>query len=60
MASETIRTLLVEDNPGDARLISEALRESRGVQFELVEAARLTEATELLAAGPFDLVIPAD
>jgi CheY-like chemotaxis protein len=50
-----VRVLLVEDNPGDARLIQEALREgadpaARGDAVELQHATTLTEALRLLAS----------
>jgi len=51
-----IRVLLVEDNPGDARLIHELLAEVEG-RFELVIATRLSEALEQLASGRFQLVL---
>lgn len=43
--------LLIEDNPGDARLIEEAFREIEAEKIRLEHATRLSEATELLAAG---------
>ena len=35
MNDKAIKVLLIEDNPGDARLIREMLAEVRGVRFDL-------------------------
>ena len=48
-AEPDIRVLLVEDNPGDARLIQELLLEARGGRFETTVASRLSEALEKLS-----------
>ncbi len=54
LTDEALRVLVVEDNPGDARLIREALRAApAGVRFAVEEAPRLAEALEQLAASPF-------
>jgi len=57
MAQPTIRVLLVEDNPGDARLIQELLLEARGGRFETEVATRLSEAMEKLASDHFQLIL---
>jgi PAS domain S-box-containing protein len=57
MATKTFQVLLVEDNPGDARLIQESLREAHGAVFEVHHAGRLTAALETLAAGDIDVVL---
>ena len=49
--------LLIEDNPGDARLIQEYLSEPSFVDFQLVHAASLKEGIERLTAGGIDLVL---
>src|SRR5688572_23866508 len=49
--------LLIEDNPGDARLIREMLRDARAGQFQLDCADRLTTALERLAQGGIDVVL---
>lgn len=55
MASDPpIRVLLVEDNPGDARLIKESLHPSR---FEVRMCDRLAELRPTLAAGPVDIIL---
>jgi len=55
--SEFIRVLLIEDNPGDARLIREMLAEARGGLFDLECADRLSTGLERLAAGGIDVVL---
>ena len=53
---DTTRILVVEDNPGDARLIAEALRGvSDSTQAEYADC--LDEALNLLASRPFDVVL---
>ena len=58
MSAIEVRVLLVEDNPGDARLIKEYLRESEGVEpYILTTAARLDEALHLLDTQSFDVIL---
>ena len=62
MSGPVITVLLVEDNPGDARLIREELREversgAGSGAFALVYADRLAVALERLEAGNFDVVL---
>jgi diguanylate cyclase (GGDEF)-like protein/PAS domain S-box-containing protein len=45
---ETIRVLLIEDNPGDARLVKEMLAEARASKFSLTHAGLLSEGLSLL------------
>jgi sigma-B regulation protein RsbU (phosphoserine phosphatase) len=52
-----VRILLVEDNPGDARLLRFTLQEAQSLRFELVHTARLSEALDALRAGPADVVL---
>jgi signal transduction histidine kinase len=53
-----IRLLLVEDNPGDARLVREHLADVVGREhFVLATAPTLAEAKTLAAGGPFDIVL---
>jgi len=54
--ASAIRVLLVEDNPGDARLIQELLAEA-AARFELETVTRLSAALERLSAGNFQLVM---
>jgi two-component system cell cycle sensor histidine kinase/response regulator CckA len=57
ISDNPIKILLVEDNPGDARLIKEMLSESTAVRFELVHVKRLSEARESLAREGFDIIV---
>ena len=43
MKHEPIRILLIEDNPGDARLLSIYLAESRGQDFALQQVVKINE-----------------
>jgi sigma-B regulation protein RsbU (phosphoserine phosphatase) len=52
-----VRILLVEDNPGDARLLRETLRDAESLRFELAHAGRLSEALERVRAGAVDVVL---
>jgi diguanylate cyclase (GGDEF)-like protein/PAS domain S-box-containing protein len=51
-----LRVLMVEDNPGDARLVSIMLAESP-ISFETREARLLSEALALLAQERFDVAL---
>ena len=53
----TVRILLVEDNPGDARLLRYTLQEAESLRFDLVHASRLSEALEQVAGAAFDVVL---
>ena len=48
---EPIHVLLIEDNPADARLVQEALRDSKAIQFRIEHVSRLSDAKRALAAG---------
>lgn len=54
-----IRVLLVEDNPGDARLLRELLSTSvgEGARFDVRLVVRLTEAIDELRTSPADVVL---
>jgi two-component system cell cycle response regulator len=51
MGDEPFEVLLVEDNPGDARLIQELLEEGGEHDFRLTHVTSLREAIDHLAAG---------
>ena len=52
------KLLLIEDNPGDARLISEYLAETWGTEHcRLLQARSLAEGIRLLDTEPVDLVL---
>ena len=54
---ETISILLVEDNPVDARLVKDALRETQGFTYRLDQAENYKDAVKLLDKNPFHLVL---
>jgi len=49
--------LLIEDNPGDARLIREMIAQEPGAAFEIECAPRLAQGLERLSAGGIGLVL---
>lgn len=49
--------LLVEDNPGDARLIQEMLKEQRDDFYHFIHASSLPEASEQLIGNTIDIVL---
>jgi len=55
VSDKPIRVLLVEDNPGDARLLEETLKQA-AAEFHLEYAEQLSEAVEALAQEQFDVV----
>jgi serine phosphatase RsbU (regulator of sigma subunit) len=57
MDEDPIHILLVEDNPGDARLLRETLREVPTAQFALTLVERLDQALQSLAEKRFDVVL---
>jgi signal transduction histidine kinase len=52
-----IKVLLIEDNPGDARLILELLREVPTANFALEQVDRLEPALARLSEAPADVVL---
>src|ERR1700681_754956 len=57
MENKVINVLLIEDNPGDTRLIRELLQEAKGVPTGLLCADRLSTGLELLSKGGVDVVL---
>ena len=55
--SNPMRVLLVEDDPGDARLIQAMLPESDAAKFEFTRTASLSEAIASLNHAPADIVL---
>jgi PAS domain S-box-containing protein len=53
---QTLRLLLVEDNPGDARLVEEYLRLS-SVEAEIVHETRLADALKRIKIEAFSLIL---
>ncbi|MBE9155856.1 response regulator [Nodosilinea sp. LEGE 06152] len=52
-----IRVLLIEDNPGDRRLLQELLRETVSVHIQLHHADSLSQGIQHLKEAPFDIVL---
>jgi DNA-binding response OmpR family regulator len=57
MVERNIGVLLVEDNPGDARLIQELLSHANRASFQIEVAERLSDGLEALSARRFDVVL---
>jgi DNA-binding response OmpR family regulator len=58
MNAAALRTiLLVEDNPGDARLLQEMLRDSGGHETKLTRVQRMSAAEAYLAEQAVDLIL---
>jgi DNA-binding response OmpR family regulator len=55
--SQAIKVLLIEDNPGDARLISEIIADASSNRFELTHTERLSEGLRCLREGRYDAVL---
>ena len=54
---KTIRVLLIEDNPADARLVTIALEESHRAEFKVKAVSRLDAALDHLRHDNFDVVV---
>jgi len=52
-----LSVLLVEDNPGDARLVREMLSESPSPSFSLTHVRHLEAALDLIQEEPFDALL---
>lgn len=52
-----IKVLLIEDNPGDARLISEMLASAKEVLIELDKVDRISLGLEKISEGGFDVIL---
>jgi two-component system, cell cycle sensor histidine kinase and response regulator CckA len=57
MTNQTIKILLVEDNPGDVLLLHETLSEISLVTFALVNVERLSDALKQLQTKVFDVIL---
>jgi signal transduction histidine kinase len=57
MESQRIEVLLVEDNPGDARLIQEYLKEQVRDEFRITRVARLSEALAGIERAKFQVIL---
>jgi diguanylate cyclase (GGDEF)-like protein/PAS domain S-box-containing protein len=54
---EIIRVLLIEDNPGDARLVKEMLVDAGASKFSLTHAGLLSEGLTLLRNGSHHVIL---
>jgi len=57
MSEDMIRILLVEDNPGDARLLQEMLADEGEDTTEMLHVEQLSAALDLLAIESFDVIL---
>ncbi len=57
MSATPIRVLLLEDSPGDARLVQEALAENAPGEFVVTWVERLADALARTATEPFDVML---
>ena len=57
MNLDGIRVLLVEDNPGDARLFTELVRDTGAGQWKMVHVERWSAALDRLSREPFDVML---
>src|SRR6202521_5148784 len=57
MSEQRFKVLLIEDNPGDARLIQESLADAKSEPFDVETAGRLETAVLRLRAGGIDAVL---
>ncbi|MDX2216670.1 MAG: response regulator [Oculatellaceae cyanobacterium bins.114] len=57
MERHSIHVLLIEDNPGDARLLRELLLEVNTVKFQLEHVGRLSQGLQRLQENNFDVIL---
>ncbi len=57
MSETKLKILLIEDNPGDARLVNAMLDSSDDAEYEVKQANRLEDAVQLLSTENFDAVL---
>ncbi len=57
MENHNLTVLLIEDNPGDARLIQEELTSEMDTFFEIKHVPTLREAKDAIENGIFDVII---
>jgi signal transduction histidine kinase/DNA-binding response OmpR family regulator len=57
MDERHVEVLLVEDSPGDTRLIQEYLKDQPGDAFRLTRVARLSEALAAVELSPFSVIL---
>jgi len=57
MLESQLKVLLIEDNPGDVRLVEEALSEVTSPKFHVTQVSKLGEGLRLLGKKRFDVVL---
>ena len=57
MKDQTLRVLLIEDDPGEARLIREMLRRAPDITYDLRHASNLADGVAFLHVVPADIVL---
>ncbi len=57
MTNLPVQVLLIEDNPGDARLLQEMLKESGSLKFEVTQFSTLADATNHLPTSKVNIVL---
>ncbi len=57
MDVKILKLLLVEDNPGDARLVQETLHDVASLKFDIYTVDNLSSAIETLGLEDFDIVL---
>ncbi|MDB6029491.1 MAG: Sensory transduction histidine kinase [Verrucomicrobiales bacterium] len=57
MEAKIIRILLIEDNPADAFLLQQTLRDAEWATFEFTHTERLSSGLQLLKTNPFDVIL---
>jgi len=57
LSKEEISVLIIEDNPGDARLIEEMLKEAQRFQFNLFKKKTLSEGLEELLKNEINVIL---
>ena len=57
METKRIRALIVEDNPGDFRLLKEMLKETKDVDIDLHHAGTLNDVARFFGKGDIDVVL---
>ncbi len=59
MKNKPVKVLLIEDNPGDARLIQELLSETNRTSFDAEVVQKLSCGLDELSTGKFDAAFAA-
>ncbi len=54
---QTIRILLVEDDPDDVEILRKSLQEIRNPAYEIIAASKVEEALRLLNEKPFEIIL---